>query len=56
MDHPRLVQDRQSEPGDLTLLPAKPYEAPAVIYEAILEVRAGTPLPNMPDGLNLTGE
>ena len=31
------------------------YEAPAVIYEAALEVRAGTPT-GLPDGLNdLTG-
>lgn len=32
----------------------KPYEAPAVIYESTLEVRAGTPL-GIPDPLDLTG-
>lgn len=30
------------------------YEAPAIIYEADLEVRAGTPL-GLPDPLDLTG-
>jgi hypothetical protein len=30
------------------------YEPPAVIYEADLEVRAGTPL-GLPDPLDLTG-
>ncbi len=32
----------------------KPYEAPAVIYESTLEVRAGSPL-GIPDPLDLTG-
>jgi hypothetical protein len=31
----------------------KPYEAPAIAYEASLEVRAGTPL-GLPDPLNLS--
>jgi hypothetical protein len=29
------------------------YEPPAVVYEAKLEVRAGTPLGLLPDPLNL---
>jgi len=32
----------------------KPYEPPAVIYEAMLEVRAGSPL-GIPDPLDLFG-
>jgi len=32
----------------------KPYEAPAVIYESELEVRAGSPF-GIPDPLDLTG-
>lgn len=32
----------------------KPYETPAVVYEATLEVRAGTPL-GIPDPLDLFG-
>ena len=32
----------------------KPYEAPAVIYESTLEVRAGSPV-GIPDPLDLTG-
>jgi len=32
----------------------KPYEAPAVIYESTLEVRAGSPL-GIPDPLDPTG-
>jgi hypothetical protein len=35
-----------AHPGD--------YEIPAIIYEADLEVRAGTPL-GLPDPLDLTG-
>lgn len=31
----------------------KDYEAPAIVYEASLEVRAGTPV-GLPDALNLT--
>jgi hypothetical protein len=34
--------------------PATPYEAPAVVYESDLEVRAGTQL-GLPDPLDLTG-
>lgn len=30
------------------------YETPAIVYEAELEVRAGTPL-GLPDPLDLTG-
>lgn len=33
----------------------KPYEAPAIVYEADLEVRAGSPI-GIPDPLDLTGE
>lgn len=32
----------------------KPYETPAITYEATLEVRAGTPL-GIPDPLDLFG-
>lgn len=32
----------------------KPYEQPAVVYEAALEVRAGTPM-GIPDPLDLFG-
>jgi hypothetical protein len=32
----------------------KPYEQPAVVYEAELEVRAGSPV-GLPDLLDLTG-
>jgi hypothetical protein len=32
--------------------PAQPYTPPVIVYEAPLEVRAGTPL-GMPDPLNL---
>lgn len=32
----------------------KPYEQPAVVYEATLEVRAGSPI-GIPDPLNLNG-
>jgi hypothetical protein len=31
------------------------YAPPAVVYEAPLEIRAGTPFPKMPDPLNLFG-
>jgi hypothetical protein len=31
------------------------YEAPAVVYEAPLEVRAGTPPSGIPNPLDLTG-
>jgi hypothetical protein len=33
----------------------EPYEAPAIVYEASLEVRAGSPL-GLPDALNLTDQ
>lgn len=33
----------------------KPYEAPAVIYESTLEVRAGSVIPGGVDPLDLTG-
>jgi hypothetical protein len=36
-----------------TNLAQQPYEAPAVVYEASLEVRAGSPF-SLPDPLGLT--
>ncbi len=50
------MENQQTEPRQ----ERKPYEAPAVVFEAALEVRAGTPLgiPNLlgdltdPAGLN----
>jgi hypothetical protein len=33
----------------------RPYEAPAIVYETSLEVRAGTPV-GLPDALNLTDQ
>jgi hypothetical protein len=33
----------------------KPYEEPAVVYEAAMEVRAGSPV-GIPDPLDLMGE
>jgi hypothetical protein len=36
-----------------TDLTQKPYEAPAIVYEASLEVRAGSPF-GLPDPLSLT--
>lgn len=33
----------------------KAYEQPVVVYEAVLEVRAGSPM-GIPDPLNLTGD
>ena len=43
----------QERLSTLTERPAG-YEAPAVIFEATLEVRAGSPL-GLPDPLDLTG-
>ena len=34
----------------------KQYEPPAVIYEAALEVRAGTPLGLLPEGLEVLND
>jgi hypothetical protein len=38
-----------------TDLMQRPYEAPAIVHEASLEVRAGTPV-GLPDALNLTDQ
>jgi hypothetical protein len=44
------------EPTDRTATSSRrPYEPPQVVYEAQLEVRAGSPL-GIPDPLDLTGE
>jgi len=32
---------------------AKQYEPPTVVYESVLEVRAGTPLGLLPEGLEV---
>lgn len=37
-----------------TKVARKPYEAPEVVYESALEVRAGSPL-GIPDPLDITG-
>jgi hypothetical protein len=51
MDHPVIVPVERVEPGTKPLA-HPPYEVPAVIYEASLEVRAGSPL-GIPDPLDL---
>jgi len=41
------MNEKQQEP--------KPYDPPAVVYEAALDARAGTPTGLLPDPLDLFG-
>jgi len=52
MDKPNLSSAPATEPS---IAEQAAYVTPAVIYEAPLEVRAGTLVPSMPDPLNLFG-
>lgn len=47
--------ERSSEIKEVPVVAApRPYDPPAVVYEATLEVRAGSPV-GLPDLFNLTG-
>ena len=52
MTHHRFTVITSSEPvAPATTETQRPYDPPAVVYEAALEVRAGTPL-GIPDAAN----
>ncbi len=44
----------QTQTDEQRQISSRPYEAPAIIYESDLEVRAGSPF-GLPDPLDLTG-
>lgn len=44
----------QTQSNQQKQVSGKPYEAPTIIYESDLEVRAGSPF-GLPDPLDLTG-
>ncbi len=54
MDDLKFAPDRETEPNRTETQERPAYVPPAVIYEASLEVRAGTPS-KMPDPLDLFG-
>ena len=53
MSHRPFDVTISAAPAALALIEARrPYDPPAVVYEATLEVRAGTPMGVIPDLLN----
>lgn len=55
MDDLKFAPNREAEPNRTETQERPAYAPPAVIYEASLEVRAGTPINKMPDPLDLFG-
>lgn len=51
MTHHTFTPNMSSEPVPATTGAQRPYDPPAVVYEAALEVRAGTPV-GLPDAAN----
>lgn len=51
MTHHPFTPDVSLEPAAAAAGAQRPYDPPAVVYEAALEVRAGTPL-GLPDAAN----
>lgn len=48
-----MLEEEYSLPAQTDTPPKKPYEKPEVVYDAPLEVRAGSPLGMPPDPFDL---